>query len=306
VSEAGARVRARVARWAGWVVLVAVLVSTARAVDWRPALAAAADARPLWLLAAVAINAALLPLATLQWGILIPPDVRPSGRSLFHVIALGSSISNGTPMIAGQLAGVHLLATRGGLGYARAGSVTVVEQLSEGVAKTALMLAAAAAFPRLQSIAGGSWLVVIVPAATAALFVVARSTAIPHLHALRQPGTFAAAATVGMVKKVVEGLALAAAAAALGVSLPLWAVIAAVAAVNLSQFVALTPGNLGPYEAAAFLVFREAGVAGDAALALAVVQHLAYLLPVAGTGWLLEGARIFRRGGRAAGEAPAA
>ena len=103
------------------------------------------------------------------------------------------------------------------------------------------------------------------------------------------------AVLLGIAQKIVEGLAIVAVALALGITLPAWAVLAAVLAVSLSTLVAVTPANLGSYEGSAFLVFRSAGLDADSAIALAVIQHAAYLLPLAGTGWLWESARLWGR-----------
>jgi Mg2+-importing ATPase len=313
--------RARWARWLGWAVLLALVIGAARAVEWRPALAATLRADPLWLLAALGLNALLLPCATVQWRLLLPDDARLATRELFGIVALTSSVANGAPMLAGQAAGVHLLATRGRLGHARAVAVTVLEQLTEGMAKLALLAVAAIVVPVFEPALGVAVLIAV-PALTAALTLAAHrrawmdrlaarargaaakavgflALALAHLDALRRPRRFAGAVAVGAVKKAVEGLAIAAVAAALAVPLPAWAVVAAVAAVNLSQLVAVTPANLGPYEGGAFFVYRAAGVAPDAALALALVQHAVYLVPLAGIGWILESARLLKRTTRA-------
>jgi uncharacterized protein (TIRG00374 family) len=312
---------ARWGRWLGWALLLVLLAALARTVEWRPALAATLRADPLWILAALALNWLLLPCATLQWRLLLPDDSRLAARDLFGIVALTSSVANGAPMLAGQAAGVHLLATRGRLGHARALSITVLEQLTEGMAKLALLAVAAVVVPRFVPAAGIAVLLAV-PVLTVALTLAAHrrvwidrlaarrrgmaaravrflALALAHLDALRHPERFGGAVAVGVLKKAVEGLAVAAVAAALAVPLPAWAVVAAVAAVNLSQLVAVTPANLGPYEAGAFLVFRAAGVAPDTALALALVQHAVYLVPLAGTGWILESARLLKGATRA-------
>jgi hypothetical protein len=42
------------------------------------------------------------------------------------------------------------------------------------------------------------------------------------------------------------------------------------------------------YEGSAFLVFTALGVDADMALALAIVQHVVYLIPLAGIGWVVS------------------
>jgi uncharacterized protein (TIRG00374 family) len=87
---------------------------------------------------------------------------------------------------------------------------------------------------------------------------------------------------------MVEAFAIAAVIMALGVSVPWWGVVATLVAVNLSTLVSITPANLGVYEGSAFLVFTALGVDADMALALAMVQHVVYLIPLAGIGWVVS------------------
>ena len=51
--------------------------------------------------------------------------------------------------------------------------------------------------------------------------------------------------------------------------------------------VAVTPGNLGVYEATAFFVYQYVGLPPDTALGLALLQHVCYLLPMTGVGYLV-------------------
>ena len=53
-----------------------------------------------------------------------------------------------------------------------------------------------------------------------------------------------------------------------------------------ATLVPLAPGNLGVYEATVFFIYQYLGIAPEQALALALVQHLCYLLPLAGTGYV--------------------
>ena len=304
-------------RWAGWLLLAIVLVVVARGVDWRGVLAAAAVGRPLWLLAAMAANASILALGAAQWLLFLPAGGRIPAAEMFHIVALTSSISNGGPVLAGHAAGIRLLATRGKLGHAVGLSVTILDQLAEGLAKLALIATAMLVVPAFDLRLVGAALLIAVPALAVAFTLLAhrrslldglaaRTTggtaraagflarAVRQLDALRRPGRFGAGVLLALAQKAAEGLAIAAVAVALGVALPGWAVVAAVLAVSLSGVVAVTPGNVGGYEGSAFLVYQAAGVEPDSTLALALVQHAAYLIPLAGTGWLLESRRLWR------------
>jgi uncharacterized membrane protein YbhN (UPF0104 family) len=90
-----------------------------------------------------------------------------------------------------------------------------------------------------------------------------------------------------VAQKVAEGLALWAVAVALGVPLTAGGVILVLAAVNLSTMISVTPANVGIYEASALVAYAIVGVDTATAMGLAVLQHAAYLIPLAGVGWLL-------------------
>jgi uncharacterized protein (TIRG00374 family) len=96
---------------------------------------------------------------------------------------------------------------------------------------------------------------------------------------------------LGLLQKLVAGLAITCVLIAFGVVTPWWGILAVLVAVNLSTVVSVTPANLGVFEGAAFLVYITLGISSDTALALAVVQHVAYLIPLAGIGWIISSVR---------------
>ena len=59
------------------------------------------------------------------------------------------------------------------------------------------------------------------------------------------------------------------------------------AALNLATILPLTPGNFGVYEATAFLIYKFSGLSPELALSLAFLQHICFLIPMAGTGWVV-------------------
>ena len=308
---------ARRARLLIGAIVVAVLIALmARQLDWERAATAARAADPRWLLLAVALNATILLATTARWILFLPGAARVPAPKMFEIVAVTTAVSNAGPMLTGQAAGIHLLATRGRLGHAAGLSVTMLDQLSEGIAKLALVAAAILLVPGFPRGVGFA-LLVLVPLAIAACVLLSRrperiraaaarstgrtravlellASVAEQFDALHRPARFALGVSLKLVQKGIEGLAVAAVAAALGIALPAWAVLAVVVAVNLSTLVAVTPGNLVGYEGAAFLAYRAAGVDAGAALALAVIQHAVYLLPLAGTGGLLEAARLWR------------
>jgi len=70
------------------------------------------------------------------------------------------------------------------------------------------------------------------------------------------------------------------------VDLPIWSALLILAALNLTTLVPLAPGNLGVYEATVFFIYQHLGIEPDQAIALALIQHLCFLLPLAGTGYI--------------------
>jgi uncharacterized protein (TIRG00374 family) len=298
----------------GWLLLTALVVVAALEMDWRLTLGVLANAHPLWLVLAVLANGAILPVATVQWLLFLPSGARiPPGR-MFSIVALTASVSNGGPPFAGHATGIHLLATRGGIGHSAGVSLTILDQIAEGLAKFAIVALAAAMVPGFEYRTAGLTIAVGAPALALGFTALAHrghlverlasrttgqparvlgflSRTVQHLDALRRPAAFVPAVALAVGKKGLEALGIWVAAVAVGLSLPLWVAVAVVVAVNLSSLVAPTPAHLGVYEGSAFLVLRAAGIEADLALAVALVGHAAYLLPLAGTGWIVESLR---------------
>lgn len=306
----------------GWLLLTGFLVLALREIAWDEAVAAMTSARPALLAAAVAANFAIMPLAAWQWRLFLPDPGRVRFGRMMWITVVSSTVSNGGPFLAGHAAGVHLLATRGGTGHATALSVKALDQLAEGFAKLALVGAALLVVPLPPAMrAGATTLLVAVPALALGLLVAARrghhlerwaATASPRtsrvlgflaevarqLEQVRRPRVIVGGVGLAVAQKVMEGAAVWAVVQALGVAVPAWAILLSVVAVNLSTMASVTPANLGVYEASALLAYRLAGVDTEVALGLAVVQHLAYLLPLAGAGWVALAFTGIRSGGR--------
>jgi uncharacterized membrane protein YbhN (UPF0104 family) len=120
-----------------------------------------------------------------------------------------------------------------------------------------------------------------------------------RLETLRNPRRFLAALMACFGMKLVEGLAIIATQHALGIDLPAASAILILAAAGFGTMLPLAPGNLGTYEAVVFLAYRWLGIPAGDAVALAVVQHLAYLAASTGAGYAVLSLRQIRalRGG---------
>ncbi|MBW3534737.1 MAG: flippase-like domain-containing protein [Gemmatimonadetes bacterium] len=295
-------------RWAAaWLVATALLVACFRSVGWDGVVPVLARMHPAWLAAAVAANAAILFLWAWQWTRFLPHDRSVPYPRMLRVTTVMAMIANSVPFLAGQAAGLHLLATRGRVGHAAAVSVTALDQLAEGVAKVAVLLLLAAVAPlpgRLKTaLVALSTGVALLAAAVA---VLSRSGTTPRalargrlapvgrfvgevrraLASVRRPRILVGGVVLALAMKAAELAGILAVAAAFGAGVGPAEALLVLVAVNLATMVSVAPANLGVYEGSAFLAWRAVGAAPELALGLAVVQHLAYLLPMAGGGWL--------------------
>ena len=307
-------------RWqwiVGWMILTALVALAARGLDWPGVLDALAGARPVWLATAVLTNASILFLATAEWMLFLPAGVRVPPRTMFSIVAVTSTVSNSGPLLTGHATGIHLLATRAGLGTAGGVSLTILDQIAEGLAKWMVLIMAAVMVPGFEYRAMNVTIILGAPALAFGFAALARrrgfldrladdalgrigavlrfvSQTVHHLDAIRRPKRFGLGVTLALAKKAAEALAIMAIALALGVDLLPWHVVAGLLAVNLSTMLSVIPANIGVYEGGLFLVLRAAGIDTDLALALALLSHVAYLVPLAGTGLALESLRIWR------------
>jgi len=87
--------------------------------------------------------------------------------------------------------------------------------------------------------------------------------------------------------KAAEGAAILCVQRGFGSELPLTSVPVVLAAVMVAGMIPVAPANMGTYEAGVFLVYQQFGLSPDAALSLALVQHLCLLTALVGTGYVV-------------------
>jgi uncharacterized protein (TIRG00374 family) len=300
-------------RWwlLGWLLLTVMVVVTFRSVAWRDALNVALGASWGWLAVAVFANGGILLLLAWQWSVLLPSPVAVGLRTMLWITTITSTVSNGGPFMTGHATGIYLLATRGGVGYSTAVSVKALEQLTVGIAKLTLFGLTLALSTLPGTIRGGALsLLALVTAFGATLLVAAHrghhleywadrwqgwrgrvvgflGTAAQQLEALRQPGVFFVAVALACAQKILEGLAIVAVLMALGISVPFWGLLLVLSAVNLATMASLTPANVGIYEGSAVVAYGFLGIDTETAIGIAVLQHVAYLIPMSGAGWVV-------------------
>jgi uncharacterized membrane protein YbhN (UPF0104 family) len=232
---------------------------------------------------------------------------------MLSITALSSLAMSTAPALVGHASAVVLLARQPGMCHGSALSVLALDQLTEAIAKVVVVVLAILVLPAPDWMAQGA----IALAAAAGLFLIAMIVAARHhdvlalratrssprsliafaarwtdrLETLRTPRRFLAALLACLAMKLVEGLAIIATQYALGVDLPASGAILILAAAGFGTMVPLAPANLGTYEASVFLAYRWLGVPAGDAVALALVQHLAYLAASTGTGYAVLSVR---------------
>ena len=300
-------------RWvprAIWLVLTIALVVSARGLPWRDALAQMRTIAISWVVVAVALNLAILPLWAVEWRLLLPKSASVSWRRMFEIVTTTASVHHALPFFAGEITAAALLVTRGALTRSGAISVLAMDQLLVGVAKLFVFAGAALAAPiPLWLRAGLLSLVVAVVALAAILLPLAHRWAEAsawlrsrpgavrealakaadvgvHLDTVRDPMRASRVAVLAICKKALELGGIVAIQAAFGLE-PSFAIgLVVLAALAVTTALPIAPASLGIYEATAFAAYRLSGVSAEAALGIAVVQHVCFLVPMIATGYV--------------------
>ena len=318
---------ARARRWlmpALWLGLTGALVLTIPRLPWSLAADAASRALPGWLAIALLANASILPMWAAEWTLLVPGGTARFSRVL-EIVLVSAAVLNSVPMLAGEASAVALLVTRAGLSRGAALSVLALDQLLVAFAKIGVLTAAALISPIPPWVKAGLLSLAVVFALFAATLVLlahrgqdlssrlvagdtwttqAASRVLGwgrHLEALRDGRRALAVSLIALAKKGAEVGAAMAVQLALGVPPDIAAATVVVAALALSTLVPVAPGNLVVYEATVYAVYRFFGAAPEVALALAVAQHLCFLLPSVLPGYVMLTLRQLAPGTRRAG-----
>jgi len=233
------------------------------------------------------------------------------------VVSATAMISNLVPFMVGQASGVLLLARYGGIGHASALSVYTMEQVAEGIAKLVVVVGLALFAPLPELLARGVQILAVVVSVLGVTFVVLAfrfrhpPAAVPpastlgrvkhfgarwahSLEGLRTPRVFAAGIALALGMKAMELGGILAIQQALGLDLPVGTALLVLASVSFATIISVSPGNLVVFEAASFAAYRLTGVSPEHALTLSLLQHVCYLIPMVGVGYLYGGRRMFK------------
>jgi uncharacterized membrane protein YbhN (UPF0104 family) len=271
-----ARPPRRLRTWLGVVALIVALAYLARVVEPAAvagALRAVAD-RPTALGGALVLYATAFCLRAWAWCRVLP--ALPYGQSwaALHVALLGNHV---LPFRLGEALRVTSVLRRTRLPAAPVTASAVALRSADLLAVLALAALAAGTLPRWGPVAAVA-LLALAGAAVLWLVRLRRRGA-----AVRLPGAGVAAAAAGAW--LLEAAVMWAAASAAGIALSYPHAVAVTAVTIAAQTVAVAPGGIGGYEAAATAALVGLGAAPGPALAAALVAHAAktaYALVVGG------------------------
>ena len=303
------------------IVATSLIILVFNRVDWARVWQKVRHVQLRWLALAVAFNLSIIALWAKQWSVFLPHNQKVRYARMFETVALMAMVSNAVPYLIGQASGVLLLARRCRVGHAVGLSVLALDQLAEGLAKLSVLLVVALLIPIPPWLRQGILLLVsVVLTLLIALLWFAHRHREPvkplddakaslsrrtlhfgsrwahHLEALRSFKVFGAGLGLALAMKGAEATAIFAVQQSFGLELPLWSVLLVLISVGIVTMVGIVPGNLGVYEATVFFVYQYVGTTPEQALGLALIQHLCYLIPLAGTGYIYILVQTFRRG----------
>ena len=267
-------------------------------------------ADPVWLFSAIFFNACILGIWATLWRLLLPANIPISFLRIFQANSFMSTSCNTIPFPGGHAVGVIALARIADVEHAVALSVLALDQLMEGFAKI-IVLSLVIIFVPLPGRMGKAIVVFIILIGLLALIMfylahkkptvleekktlsfMAKLTVFVsrwshHLEALRDFRVFSLGLLLALLMMSAQTLGIWAVQKSLGLDLPVWATILVMGALNLATVLPITPGNFGVYEGTAFLVYQFCGLTPEVAISLALLQHLCFLVPMVGTGYLV-------------------
>jgi glycosyltransferase AglD len=266
-------------------------------VDLSELVGTLASAKPEALLLAMAANVVSQWFHAGRWAAVVrPPGVRVRARDAFAPLVAGYAVGVAVPARAGDFVRAHLLARRTGLSTTSVLAAALLDYVV-GTATLVPLIAALALATPLPAWARDALLAfAFVGGAGLAAVWLARPCAghdasgrgLAGVWARLRAGLGAAHEPRALGKSFLWGIAgwgaelLVAWFSLAAVGLPTTLHVAGllVVANTAANVISLSPGNAGPFEAAAALVVAGLGVGAAPALAFALLYHAAHLLPM--------------------------
>jgi len=295
-----------------WLIAAYFFYEFFKTVDFNQAWKEIENASAGWLVAAFLFNLSILLVWTSLWSVLIPKAIFVPFPNLLQANSFMSTSCNSLPFPGGHAVGLVLFARLAQIQHSVALSVLALDQMMEGIVKVVVLILAASFSPLPEQMEQSIQVFIILIFLFIAIMFYA-AYKIPevknsdekfsfslifkfkkfisqwagHLEILRDYRVFSSGLFLALVMMALQALGIWATQMSLGQELPFWTTILVMAALNLATILSITPGNFGVYEATAFLIYKFSGLSPEMALSLAFLQHICFLVPMAGTGWVV-------------------
>jgi len=279
-------------------------------INWALLKSNLANIALIYISIAIGYNFLILLLNTVKWKLFLSKQPLPFPR-IYRVIAVMAMMANIIPW--GQTFAIYHLGEKEKVGKVISLSILTLEQITEGLSKTALFLFVTLICPLPLWMKQGisvAFIVVVLFCLTLYLlakryeffsdnpklnhlslwnkFIQAFSKWAHHLHTIRDYKRFLLTIALSIMTKLCEVMAVFIIQKGMHMDLPFWSPFFVVAALNLVYMVPITPGNLGIFEATAYFAYTFMGVPPTQALSLSLVIHFVYLLPMIVPGLLIS------------------
>tara|TARA_B100001123_G_scaffold406358_1_gene497547 strand:- start:268 stop:1158 length:891 start_codon:yes stop_codon:yes gene_type:complete len=280
-------------------------------VDFNRVLEEIQNANSKWLVVGFLFNFSILIIWTALWSILFPRNISVSFWRLFQINTFMSTSCNTLPFPGGHAFGLVLLARLAKVKHSVALSVLALDQMMEGIVKVIILTLATSFSPLPEQMQKGfQFFILLILIFSISMFYAAHK--IPekilkekasstlffkfkmfisqwagHLEVLKDYRVFCLGLSLALVMMALQVFGIWAVQKSLGQVIPFLTTILVMAALNLATIFPLTPGNFGVYEATALLIYQYAGFSLEVSLSLAFLQHICFLVPMAGTGWMV-------------------
>jgi uncharacterized membrane protein YbhN (UPF0104 family) len=286
----------------GAIALVAVLLWLfIRKIDWRQVGEHLENAKLLPLLIGAALNFVMLFGKALTWRIMLAPKHEVPTTHLVRYTLVAFSASVLAPARAGELLRLWLLKKRDGVPIADSAAVAIAEKLLDALTMLVLVAPLPWLLPDLPAWVTHSILIcsAIAVVAFAVLYIAvgrvevhAQSNwfarLIGGMHVLRSGHRLALSFTTLAVVWIADLLMITLVAYAVGIHLPVEACLLILFTLNLAIMAPSTPAGVGALEVGALAATNLLGIPSEPAFALAVLYHIAQIVPLIVVGLVLE------------------
>ena len=295
-----------------WLIVAYFFYEFFKSIDFNRVVKEISNANGRWLVVAFLFNFSILFVWTLLWSVLIPRNIFISFWKLFQINTFMSTSCNTLPFPGGHAVGLVLFSRLAKIKHSVALSVLALDQMLEGIVKVCVLTLAASFSPLpVEMQQGIQTFIVLILIFSVLMFYAAYklpqkslhektssstlffklkifvSQWAGHLEVLKDYRIFCLGLSLSLLMMAFQVFGIWAVQKGLGQELPFWTTILVMAALNLATIFPLTPGNFGVYEATAFLIYKFSGISLEISLSLAFLQHICFLLPMAGTGWMV-------------------